>query len=330
MLLAFRLHRLSETVRDGSAGDYLSMDVHAVSIRFLMIGVILMSLMSALEVSAQSETRSVSLCDGIKATVTAIATRSQKKSILNAINYAVTGARESCKIVSTRGSQSQTRLINEKAGNAFVPVGLDLQYLLPRVIRISHMTGGAFDPMAWSRRKKSNYRDISFDPNSRQAMLKRRGEILSFHGILKGYLADRIAARLRKRGVNRYLINVGGSVTKASGRGNNSSWMTGIQDPHNRAEDSICRLALVNKAMATVAAYPWHQGVASFPGAAAFASVSILMSDASTAEALANTAMVLGEKAKTLLKRTRGAGAVIISHEGRLSIIGNVPAACIR
>ena len=74
--------------------------------------------------------------------------------------------------------------------------------------------------------------------------------------------------------MNRYFVNVGGTAKKSSGRGLNSSWMTGIQDPHNQAEDSICRIALVNRAMGTAAAYSWEQGVETYPGAAAFASVT--------------------------------------------------------
>ena len=279
--------------------------------------------------AARSETRSAKLCDGHKAEVTAVSSKLGKRALVNAINFAITGARDSCRVLSERDSRSQVRFINEQAGNAAVAVGLDLQYLLPRVIKLSRFTNGAFDPTAWSRKKRTSYQDISFDPRARQAMITRRGGSLSFRGIVRGYMADRIAARLRKHGVHSYFINVDGMTKKSSGNDGQSSWMIGIQDPHNRSEDSVCRIALVNRALATVAAYPWEIKEETYPGSAAYASVSVLTADAMTADALANAAMVVGDKAIPMIQRIGGSGAVFISHQGQLRVIGSVPAACL-
>ena len=146
------------------------------------------------------QTRVVSLCDGIKAEVTVVSSRHSKGTMLSAINFAATGARDSCKTLSDRHSKSQVRSINAQAGQAAVPVGLDLQYLMPRTVQLSRLTAGAFDPTAWSRRKRASYQDIVIDPARRAIMLKKKGDSLSFRGLLKGYLADRMAARLRKKG----------------------------------------------------------------------------------------------------------------------------------
>lgn len=304
--------------------------LHKTVIRFLIIGSAVVVMAPVFEVHANSYSRTVNLCDNIKATVTVISQKKSKNTVLSAINYAVTGARESCQILSDRGSRSQTRFINGQAGQGTISVGPDLQYLLPRVIRLSRLTGGAFDPMAWSYQSRANYQDIYFDPVGRKAMIKRKGGSISFRGLLRGYLTDRIAARLRKQGIHRYFIEVGGSAVKSSGQNVDSSWMAGIPDPQNRHAESICRIALVNRAMVTVGANPWEVGSTSFPGSADYASVTVLSSRAYVAEALANAAMVSGDRAKAILQGIQGVGAILISHQGSMSVIGSVPAACLQ
>ncbi len=266
--------------------------------------------------------RSSTLCQGLQVKVQAIGTTKK------VVDYAIDGAKKSCRQVSEAESRSQTLQLNQQAGKQAVSVGRDLQYLLPRVMYMAQLTGGAFDPTAWSKKKKTTYRDLWFDKVGQRAMIRRKGGELSFRGVLKGYLTDRIAARLKHQGVTRYSINLNNSVLKASGRGPGASWMIGIPDPHHQNSDSVCRVALVNRALATAADYSWYQGADSFPGTSTYASVSVLASDANLAEALANAAIVSGAQGPHLISRIPGAGAVFITHQGRLSIVGSVPAAC--
>ncbi len=296
----------------------------------LIIPAIVLSCLACSSAWALEEIRTVPLCDGLKTRVTAVSSSLSQRDLAGAINFAITGARESCALISDKSSRSQIKSINEQAGQKSVSVGLDMQYLMPRVLRLARMTNGAFDPTVWSKSKKSRYQDIQFNSGARTVMLASKGAAISLRGILKGYLADRIAARLRSRGIHSYLINVGGTVMKSSGRGQSSSWMVGIPDPHRRGAESVCRVALVNRSMATVATYPWQQGRETYPGSPYYASVSILTGDANVAEALANAAMVAGPQIKGLIQRIQGAGAVVIDHRGKLSIVGNVQAACLQ
>ena len=298
---------------------------------FSVFPVLLLLLFLPLQLAAQAKLyeRKQELCRGIEAQVWVAASGANKKQVMSAINFALTGARESCAVVAEWSQRGETAALNQHAGDGPIPIGLDLQYLLPRVTQLAAATEGAFDPTAWSP-KRSSYRDIWLDPSQRRAMLKKKQSRLSFRGILKGYLADRIAARLQSRGIKRYHVVVAGSAMKAEGRGAHSSWMTGIPDPHHQDRDSVCRVALVNRALVTVAAYSWDQSEESYPGSAAFASVTVLAPHAHQADALANAAMVLGPQATATIRSSPGAGAVLISHQGQVSTVGSVPAVCMR
>lgn len=272
--------------------------------------------------------RSQEICPGVEARVSVVSGAAHQETALDAINHALTGARESCAILGEWDKRSQTKQLNQYAGQGPIPVGRDLQFLLPQVTRFAQQTGGAFDPTAWSKERKTRYTDIWYEASSGRAMLKRKGATISFRGLLNGYLTDRIAARLENLNIHRYLISVGGMAMKAQGNGVQSSWMTGIADPRRPQADSVCRVALADRSLVTVTDAAWDPSKLSFPGAASFLSVTILSPYAHEANALANAAMVMGEAIRPLIEGRRDRGAVLMDHNGRLKVIGAVPAAC--
>ena len=272
--------------------------------------------------------RSQEICPGVEAHIRLLASEATQETALSAINHALTGARESCIILGEWDSRSQTKQLSQYAGQRPVAVGRDLKFLLPQVLSLADQTSGAFDPTAWSKKSESRYTDIWYDASTGQAMLKRKGATVSFRGLLNGYLADRIAARLEGLNFHRYLISVGKRVVKAQGMGEHSSWMVGIDDPRQPQADSVCRVALVDRSMVTVNDSAWVSEINSFPGAASFLSVTVLAPYAYEANALANAAMVMGARIQPLIESVPHRGAVLMDHNGRLQVFGSVPAAC--
>lgn len=75
-----------------------------------------------------------------------------------------------------------------------------------------------------------------------------------FNAIAKGYAIDRLAALMDKKGMQHYLLEVGGElVAKGENTANNRAWGIAIQDPE--AEQAKISIRLKDKAMASSGNY---------------------------------------------------------------------------
>ncbi|MEX2628853.1 MAG: FAD:protein FMN transferase [Tistlia sp.] len=151
---------------------------------------------------------------------------------------------------------------------------LELVELLGRAAGVSRASGGAFDvtmqPL-WQRYRAHfagaavdagqpdvsdllplvDWRALQVDPQ--RVVFERAGMALSLNGIAQGFVTDRVAALLRRNGVESLLLDLGeirGVGRRPDGRG----WQVGIADPADPAR-SLGRLDGSDRAVATSGGY---------------------------------------------------------------------------
>lgn len=178
-----------------------------------------------------------------------------------------------------------------------------------------------------------NYRNVSI---SNDRVYKSNPSIkVDFNAIAQGYSADLIGKILEGKGIENYLIDVGGEVIAKGRKADNTNWKVGIEKPaqegdETRSIDIIINLE--NKALATSGNYRRFfvkDGIkyshtidpfTGFPVNHTLLSVSVLASDCMTADAYATAFMVMGvEKGKTFLANNPGLDAHFIytNQEGK-------------
>jgi thiamine biosynthesis lipoprotein len=121
-------------------------------------------------------------------------------------------------------------------------------------------TEGAFDPTVqplWTAlaeggdpaaaRGRIGWRGVSFDAG--EVRLRHAGMALTLNGIAQGYVTDRIAAALRRRGFGDVLVDIG-EVAALGRRADGAPWQAGVATPDGRI---VQRVALRDRALATSA-----------------------------------------------------------------------------
>ncbi len=135
---------------------------------------------------------------------------------------------------------SELSRLNRRAGSGTsVAVEPDLWALLETSTEVNAMTAGAFDitvgplvrlwgflegrprwpqPEEWAAsRRRVGMENVELDPVSRKLRFQRPAMEIDLGAIAKGYVVDRLADRLRRAGVERFLVDFGGSSQYAAG-----------------------------------------------------------------------------------------------------------------
>lgn len=171
-----------------------------------------------------------------------------------------------------------------------------------------------------------NYRNVSLKDGR---LIKKYPEIkVDFNAIAQGYSADLIGKMLEARGIENYLIDVGGEVLGKGRKAGNKPWKVGIEKPSKEADDPRVLNAVVNltdKALATSGNYRRFfikDGIryshtldpkTGFPVKHTVLSVSVLAGDCMTADAYATAFMVMGlDKTREFVARNPGIDAYLI------------------
>jgi len=231
------------------------------------------------------------------------------------------------------------------------------KYIFNKSMEVSRKTEGAFDitvmplvnawgfgftdPMKLDSAKVDsilplvNYRNIKLVNGK---LIKNNPEIkVDFNAIAQGYSADLIGKILESKGIENYLIDVGGEVLAKGTKSGNKMWKVGIEKPAENADDARKLNAVVNlknKALATSGNYRRFfvkDGIkyshtidpkTGFPVNHTILSTSVMANDCITADAYATAFMVMGlEKIKSFLKQNPDLEVYIIYAEpnGRLA-----------
>ncbi|HYK88300.1 MAG TPA: FAD:protein FMN transferase [Acidobacteriota bacterium] len=133
------------------------------------------------------------------------------------------------------------------------PVSQELYFVLDTSIRISRLTGGAFDVTVgpevalWreARRAKQlpdtralakareavGYENLELDPAAHTVLLKRDDMRLDLGGIAKGFAADEAVKLLKSRGIRSALVHGGGNMMLGDAPPGTPGWKIAVDDP---------------------------------------------------------------------------------------------------
>lgn len=162
------------------------------------------------------------------------------------------------------------------------------------------------------------YKKISL--KGRQLFKENKNTMLDCSAIAKGYGSDVVAAFLRKRGIDNFMVEIGGEVVTQGISEKRVPWRIGVTKP---TDDSLSVdnelqtvLNVTNKAMATSGNYRnfyYKDGKkyahtidpkTGYPVQHSLLSATVLADNCATADAYATSFMVMGiEKAKDVLER---------------------------
>lgn len=255
-------------------------------------------------------------------------------------------------LLTTFSPHSETSLINENAGIKPVKVSREVFDLISRSVRISELTGGAFDltygsldkrfwnfdttmtalPDAEKARemvKLIDYRKIVLDAIGSSVYLAEQGMRIGFGGIGKGYAADRAKSVLVANGVGSGIVNAAGDLIAWGTQSNGKPWTAGIADP-DASSKVFSRLNISNMAIATSGNYEKFVVIdgqkyshtidpkSGFP-VKGIKSVTIISPIAELSDALATPVMVMGIKAGIeLINQIKNVDCIIIDDQNKL------------
>jgi len=268
-----------------------------------------------------------------------------------AINASIDETRRIEHLISEWDSTSQTSLINRNAGSMPVRVDKELFDLISRSIKVSRLTGGAFDisfaPLMniWKAdgsmkhlpspesvavaKSKTGYEKIILDPVNQTVFLKEKGMKLGFGGIGQGYVGNRCMHLMQAMGIHAGLINVSGDIVTWGKQPDGSDWRIGIADPKKK-EQVISWLSVHDLSVVTSGGYEKYDIIdgkryshildprTGYP-AQGVSSVTIVSPDIELSDALATGVFVLGvEEGLNLVNQLRGVECLIIDEDNNL------------
>lgn len=251
-------------------------------------------------------------------------------------------------VMSPFRPESELSQVNRNAADAPVAVSTELAALVAHALRLSELTGGAFDitfasvgylydyrthtrPDAATIRRSLpaiDYRHVQVDPQAATIAFTSPGVRIDLGGIAKGYAVEQSAALLRGMGIEHALISAGGD-TRVVGDRFGRPWMVGIRHPRDEY-GIVTRLPLQDEAVSTSGDYEryfdedgvrYHHIIDPGTGdsARSVLSVTVIGADATLTDALSTSLFVLGvERGIELIDRLPGYEAVIIDRHGTL------------
>lgn len=248
-------------------------------------------------------------------------------------------------LMSDYRSDSELMRLCAEGHIAPVRVSDDLFFVLQRAVELSRRSGGAFDitvgPFVdlWRRtrqtkrlpsneelsmaRRSVGYEKILLDPQNRTVKLAAPGMKLDLGGIAKGYAADCAIKVLRKFGLNRALVELGGDIVLGDPPPNRKGWRIGILNEHGKPSKF---LELANCAISTSGSteqfveikgkrYAHIVDPKTGLGLTRLVLVTVIAKDGITADSLATALCVLGTEKSRELAKAYGAIAFFRERE---------------
>ena len=235
--------------------------------------------------------------------------------------------------MSTYLPDSELSRFNSAPLNDWLPVSVELIGVIDAALRISALSGGAFDVTAgplinlWGfgpdgpphttpteaaiadARQRTGSAFLQLN-ESRSTLKKTRSVYVDLSAIAKGHGVDRLAALLVRQGCTDYLVDIGGEVIGHGVNPTGSVWRIGIEVPDPERLAAVQRvLSLADRAVATSGDYRNFLDLegkrvshtidarTGYPVSHDLASVSVIHESAMWADGLATALNVLGPEA---------------------------------
>lgn len=155
-------------------------------------------------------------------------------------------------LLSDYRSDSELAALAARAGGAPLRVSEELFYVLARAQRLARLSDGAFDvtvgPLVrlWRRARRTGeppspeslrhaadrvgWRRVRLDSIARTVQLLAPGMRLDLGGIAKGYAGDEAIATLRRHGIRRALVELGGDIVASGPPPGRPGWRIRVAD----------------------------------------------------------------------------------------------------
>lgn len=248
-------------------------------------------------------------------------------------------------------STSQITQVNRAAGLRPVVVDQEVYDLIARTLKLSELSGGAFDITFAGGEKiykfdrqehaalpapevvqasvaRINYKKVLLDPANHSVMLQDKGMRMNLAGILQGYGVRRAQALMKQMGIQGGLINGSGDVSCWGKQADGSGWRIAIGDPAFPQSVSSW-LTVSDMAVVTAGNYEQYFTVkgqyyghiinphTGYP-ATGLRSVTIICPDVELADGLDEVVFVLGpEEGLAFINRLKGVDCTLITNDGR-------------
>ncbi|PSL26142.1 thiamine biosynthesis lipoprotein [Dyadobacter jiangsuensis] len=183
------------------------------------------------------------------------------------------------KCLSLYRTDSELSAFNRRAKHGNAPHMFRSQWFYEVLVKskeIYEATGGAFDPTimplseayGFGLKKNVDPENVNVDSllqfigfkqiDFNQAEVKGRpGVKLDFNGIAQGYSVDILGAFLKSRGIDRFMVEIGGEVLCSGTKNGGTAWVTGIENPLKPAA-LAATVTLTDRAMTTAGNYHNH------------------------------------------------------------------------
>lgn len=247
--------------------------------------------------------------------------------------------------------------INNNAGIAPVEVSDELFFLIKRCIKISDLTGGAFD-ISWaaarhvwrfdgsmtqlpeqsvidSMKKLVNYKNIVLDDAAKTVFLRNKGMAIGLGAIGKGYAANRMKAIMLAMGVENGIVIAGGDLIAWGEPDSGKLWPIGIANP-DKPTEAMAWFGVGPMAVVTSGDYEHFATIdgkryghiidprTCYP-VEGIRSVTVICADAELADALATSVFVLGiESGLALINQLKGVECIIVDVKGEMITSDNL------
>lgn len=172
--------------------------------------------------------------------------------------------------------------------------------------------------------------DSFYSIHGNKASLYGEGS-MDLGGIAKGYITDRIADFLRKKGVQHALLNFGGNIVTIGPKEDGTPWTIGLQTPDGeRQKDYWAAVTSVDSTVVTSGVYErgfekngkWYHHIldpkTGYPVENNLLTVTIVAKDSMMADALATAAFVMGPERGLPMVHKMGAKAVFLDKAGNV------------
>lgn len=239
--------------------------------------------------------------------------------------------------------------INAQAGKGPVPVDADTLAMLVLAKKYYELSEGAFDvtvgPLMdlWGFGGKNPHlpapdqikaalrsvgsQDLVLNEQDRTVLLRKEGMKLDLGAVAKGYATEKALQALKKRGIEKALIDAGGNIRVLGQNVHDSAWRIGVKDPR-KSNEVVAVLALEDTSAVTSADYyrgfeaggkRYHHILDPRTGypAAHHMTVTAVTQDAGQADILSTVFFVLApEKALQLAEKLAGVELFLVTADG--------------
>ena len=254
--------------------------------------------------------------------------------------------------MSTYIADSEINRVSDAPVGQPIEVSAGFAYVLDQALDLSRLSDGAYDVtvepliLLWgfgpefkqdelpsvadveAARAQVGYQALEFDVSSR-TLLKTSPRALDFSSIAKGYGVDRLATLLRSRGIEHFMVEIGGELKVQGLNPQGQPWRIAVRSPQAGAPDVATTIVLDDMGVATSGDYfnffrvggqnysHLIDPTTGWPIQHEVVSVTVVDSSVTRADGLATSLLVLGKDKALALAEENELAVLLLAKTGK-------------